>query len=92
MQGLRIMFTTQEQLRQLDELRRLCQEWGGIVSPGGAANYVGVSRQAVNSWMVHDTIRHVKFRDLGVYVSLSDCTDRKKGLTGKPGRPKVLTE
>ena len=82
------MFTTQEQQRQLDELKRLCDEWGGLVSPGGAANMVGVSRSSVQGWMDRDTVRHAKFRDLGVFVSLSDCQARKKGFKVAGGRPK----
>jgi len=81
------VFTTQEQQRQLDELKRLCDEWGGLMSPGGAANMVGVTRQAVQGWMNRDAVRHAKFRDLGVFVSVDDCRARKSGVTKRIGRP-----
>jgi hypothetical protein len=81
------MFTTQQQQRQLDELKRLCEEWGGLMSPGGAANACGVSRQAVNGWMLRDSVRHARFRDLGVFVSVEDVRARKNGVTKKVGRP-----
>jgi hypothetical protein len=64
------------------------EEHGGLVSPGGAAMFLGVSRQAVHNLMERGKIKRHDFGELGVYVALNEVRDRLLGPRDKGGRPR----
>jgi hypothetical protein len=78
----------------LDGLKRLNEEWGGLLSPARASAELGVSRESVSRLMQRNTIRHVRAGKFGTFVALADVEARRQGFKAPAGRPawKKLTE
>jgi hypothetical protein len=73
--------------KRIAEFKEECLKHGGLLSPGGAANLLGVSRQSIDQSMRRGTIHRHDYGELGVYVSVDEVAKR---LFVKPkgGAPK----
>lgn len=62
--------------------------WNGVVTQAMAADLIGVSRMAVNTWVRYRKIRHIKVAAKPSVIPLSEVKRVKKLLTPAGRLPK----
>ena len=73
---------------QWNAFRRDFDRMGGMLPPGPAAVFLGVSRQRVHQLIKAGQVRTKDYDDVGRWVSLEDIVQRMVETPNKGGRPK----